>query len=154
MAATPRLSIVVPAYNAAGHLVTRIEYLKRTLAGLGVSHELLLVDDGSTDETAAMIRRLADQRTEGIVLPKNLGKFVASKAGMARSRGQCCLFMDADVPYELDAVPPMADLVIDRGFHVVVGDRTLPQSAYSQSLGPVRRAATQTFTHVVRLLVT
>ena len=73
---------------------------------------------------------------------------------MARTRGDCCLFTDADVPYELEAIPYAVSLVNGRGFDLVIGDRNLEGSRYGAELTPLRRAATAAFTVFVRLFVT
>ena len=148
------LSVVIPVYNSAAFVGDRLRELTDFLARSGIDHEVVAVDDGSTDHSAETIERLRLPRTTVVREPSNRGKFGAIARGMAVARGRCRIFTDADVPYDLAAIPRAAHLVADRGFHVVVGDRTLPESSYSASLGPLRRIATAAFTHCVRLFVT
>lgn len=156
VAGEPDLSVVVPVYEAAPFLRDRIAHLVAALERVELPWEIVLVDDGSADGTREVIDALAreDSRIAAVSLPVNRGKYGALAAGMARTRGRACVFMDADIPYALDVLAPMARLVLDQGFHVVVGDRTLPGSSYAEHIGPVRRVATGAFTLTVRLLVT
>ncbi|MCG8557013.1 MAG: glycosyltransferase [Proteobacteria bacterium] len=150
------LSIVIPVFRGGSTIAGRLRglsrYLERTDHGL--DYELVVVDDGSGDGTGELLERLDLPRLAVVKLAENRGKYSALKVGMGRATGACRLFTDADVPYEHGAVLYMARHVIDRGVHVVIGDRRLRGSRYCDELGPVRRALTGAFTLVVRLLVT
>jgi dolichyl-phosphate beta-glucosyltransferase len=150
----PELSVVIPVYQAADCVAERLSALCAFLDGTGISYELIAVDDGSRDESAARIEALALPRVRVLRRESNGGKFAAIADGMAQARGACCLFTDADVPYELPIVSQMVHLVRDGGFHVVIGDRTLPGSSYSEHLPPIRALATRLFTVFVRIFVT
>ncbi|MFI5179809.1 MAG: glycosyltransferase [Thermoanaerobaculia bacterium] len=146
------LSIVVPVYNGAEFIGSSVALLERTLAPGPSSYEIVVVDDGSTDGTPSRVP--VSERVRLVSLPRNRGKFGALKAGMAESRGRCRIFTDADVPYDLEALAYIESLVNDRGFHIVVGDRTLPDSVYGERLPWPRAKASQLFSLLVRLLVT
>ena len=118
------------------------------------SYEVLVVDDGSIDDTYSSVVSLNYPRWRVVRIPINVGKHGAIAKGMSESRGKCCLFMDADVPYHLGVVSAMVRLVSDQGFHIAIGDRNLQRSEYKQQMGLVRRLATQGFTLLVRLFVT
>jgi dolichyl-phosphate beta-glucosyltransferase len=148
------VSVVLPAYNVAAFIEQRLGVLCDFLEASGLTYEVIVVDDGSSDDSAERIRLLDRDCTRVLRRPRNAGKYAALAFGMAACRGRCCLFTDADVPYDLSALPRMVDLVLGRGFHVVVGDRTLPGGSYSEHLGPLRWLATQIFTAFVRLFVT
>jgi dolichyl-phosphate beta-glucosyltransferase len=148
------LSVVLPIYNASAFLDERLRLLSGYLESTKLDYELIAVDDGSSDATAAVLSRAAIPRLVAVALPKNRGKYAALAEGMRRSRGNCCLFTDADVPYELEAIPYMVSLVNGGGFHVVIGDRNLEGSRYAADLRWLRRAATAAFTVFVRLFVT
>jgi dolichyl-phosphate beta-glucosyltransferase len=152
--AAPDLSVVVPAYQAAEFIQARLGALCDFLEASGLRYEVIAVDDGSHDDTAERIRALARPQLRLLQRPQNGGKFAAVASGMAESRGACCLFTDADVPYHLSALPQMVHLVLERGFHLVIGDRTLPGSSYGEHLGPLRALATRLFTLFIRLFVT
>jgi dolichyl-phosphate beta-glucosyltransferase len=150
----PDLSLALPVFNAAGFVERSLAEAEEFLDRRTLSWEIVAVDDGSTDDTA---ERLAASRAKNLTivsLPENLGKFGALKAGMRASRGTCRLFTDADLPFDLDAVPYMARLVNDRGFHVVTGDPTLAGSDYRPHISRQRDTASAAFSFLVRMLVT
>jgi dolichyl-phosphate beta-glucosyltransferase len=144
------VSIVLPVYNGASFVEKNVETLALFLARQPGTWEIVVVDDGSTDGTDRRVR--ASENVRVVRLPENLGKFAALKAGMAASRGQCRIFTDADLPYDLEAIPHVAALVNGRGFHLVVGDRTLSGSVYGHR--STRAVSSRAFSLFVRLLVT
>ncbi len=150
----PDVSIVLPVFNGAAFVEERVGALCDFLESTDLSYEVIVVDDGSRDDSAERIRQLDRSHARVLRRPRNEGKYAAIAAGMAECRGRCCLFTDADVPYDLSALPRMVDLVLGRGFHLVIGDRTLRQSSYTEHLGPMRWLATRLFTMFVRLFVT
>jgi glycosyltransferase involved in cell wall biosynthesis len=148
------LSVVLPCYQAASFVGERVRVLDEFLATTELEYEIVAVDDGSTDGTTGVLEGLGLPRLTVLTLPANRGKYGALKAGMEVARGRCRMFTDADVPYELSAIPYMARLVLDRGFHVVIGDRTLRGASYRSELRLVRRVLTSLFTLCIRLFVT
>jgi dolichol-phosphate mannosyltransferase len=101
------LSIVVPAYNEQGNLPQLYAELKRTLAPLVESWELVFIDDGSTDDTWREIKSLHEQdaRVWGIRLSRNFGHQDALVAGMAHARGDAVITMDADLQHPPQIIP-------------------------------------------------
>lgn len=154
MSEVPALSVVVPIHNAEAFIEERLGELSRFLVAHEFDHEIVAVDDGSTDGTPDVLGRLTLPHLKTVLTRPNRGKFAAVGRGMVVATGRCRIFTDADIPYDLNAVFRAVHLVADRGFHVAVGDRTLPESAYADDLGLLRRIATETFTHCVRLFVT
>jgi len=148
------LSVVVPVFNGEAFIADSVARLQGFLSERVPSHEIVVVDDGSTDPTPEVLRPLAGPRVKVLRLPRNTGKYGALKAGMAAAAGGCRVFTDADVPYDLEALPFIADLVSRRGIHIVVGDRTLAESSYHAGIPLLRRAATEVFSFFVTLLVT
>ena len=147
----PTLSVVIPAFNAAAHLRDRLGFLRCELTNMDFSSEVIVVDDGSTDETWSLVQDLG---VRSVQLNHNTGKFGALRAGMRAAKGHCCVFTDADVPFDLNVLKSMVDLTLNQGFHVIAGDRTLPGSVYDREMSFSRRVATNVFRHTVRLLVT
>ena len=91
------LSVVAPLFNEEQ---TVGEFHRRTQAALeGVPHELILVDDGSTDGTGAVLTKLAaaDPRTRVITLSRNFGHQAALTAGLDHARGDVVVMMDGDL---------------------------------------------------------
>ncbi len=151
---TTDVSLVIPVCNGAAFIADTVASSREFLARSCPNFEIVVVDDGSSDDTAAAVRPLTNERVRLIALPSNHGKFGALKVGMAEARGACRIFTDADLPYDLEAVPYIVDLVTNRGFHVVVGDRTLPESCSLTRTDVVRQLSSRIFSFFVRMLVT
>jgi glycosyltransferase involved in cell wall biosynthesis len=106
----PVLSVIVPVFNGAGHLPS----LARAALDIdSVTAEFIPVDDGSTDDTAGVLRDLAasDPRVRPIFLPENAGAGVARNHGFAAARGQFTLFFDADDRLHGDVLARAIDLM-------------------------------------------
>lgn len=150
----PDLSLVVPVWKGEGFVAERLTLLSAFLEQSGISYEIIPVDDGSPDRTKDILDSLRLPHLRPVTDVPHRGKFGALREGMKRSRGRVCLFTDADIPYDLAAIPYLVQLIRDRGFHLAIGDRTLRGSVYAETLGPLRRLATAAFTMCIRLLVT
>ncbi len=150
----PEISLVLPVYNGAAFAARSARTAAELLASLFPSWEVVVVDDGSLDGTADAVGAVTGEGVRLVKLATNTGKFGALKAGMREARGRCRAFTDADLPFDLSAIPYMARLVNDRGFHLVIGDRTLRESEYHDHVASPRRLASRSFSWFVRLLVT
>ena len=148
------VSLVIPVHNGAGFVADSVAEARGYLAEHCPAFELLVVDDGSSDGTAEVLDPLLDERVHVIRLPENRGKFGALKTGMAVASGRCRVFTDADLPYDLEAVPYIAGLVNGHGWDVVVGDRTLSESVSMENTRVARRMSSRVFAFSVRMLVT
>jgi dolichol-phosphate mannosyltransferase len=104
-------SIVVPSLNEAANLP---ELLRRIFAVLEnrVEYEVVLVDDGSVDDTISVLRELAsrDGRVRYLSLSRNFGHQAALRAGLERALGNCVVTMDADLQHPPELIPQMLDL--------------------------------------------
>jgi dolichol-phosphate mannosyltransferase len=107
----PTLSIVVPAYNERGNLSQLSTELEKVLSSLGLSWEIVFVDDGSTDNTWNDIESLYndDPRVHGIRLSRNFGHQNALIAGLSYARGDAIISMDADLQHPPDVIPLLVD---------------------------------------------
>jgi dolichol-phosphate mannosyltransferase len=115
------LSIVLPVFNEAEAIRPTLEALRAALAEQPLSYEILWVDDGSTDGSAALLDRLAgdDPRLRVLHFTRNFGKEAALQAGLERARGDAAVFLDADLQHPPALVPTMVELWREQGFHVV-----------------------------------
>jgi polyisoprenyl-phosphate glycosyltransferase len=95
----PDLGIVIPAHNEQENISVLFRELAQTLDTASCTFEILFVDDGSTDSTAAVIRELAqsDSRVRGLVLTRNFGHQAAISIGLVHVRGNSVAIMDADL---------------------------------------------------------
>ena len=107
--ATPRISVVIPVFNEAQGLATTIATVQTEIASLAVTFELILVDDGSTDNTWAVIERLSHEFPTlcGIRLSRNFGKEAALTAGLNASLGDAVIVMDGDCQHPPSLIPEM-----------------------------------------------
>ncbi len=105
----PDLSIVVPVYEEAAVMPVLVERLGAVLNALSVSAEVILVDDGSGDETLAEIikAQARDPRFKGLSLSRNFGHQIAISAGLAEARGSAVVVMDGDLQDPPEAIPSL-----------------------------------------------
>lgn len=118
------LSVVLPVYNEAGVLPTLVRCLNEALSARGVRYELVFVNDGSSDASAATLDRLAEEHGEirVIHLTRNFGHQAAVQAGLAHARGDAIVLMDSD----MQDAPEAIGLFLDRwlaGYDVVYAIR-------------------------------
>jgi glycosyltransferase involved in cell wall biosynthesis len=119
--AQPLISVVVPAYNEAG----TIEEVLRRVVATPFRIELLVVDDGSTDGTAALVEAL-DGSVEGLHLlrlDRNRGKGAAVRAGIRASTGDILVVQDADLEYDPKDLPTLLGPILEGRADVVYGTR-------------------------------
>lgn len=148
------LSVVIPVYNGADFISESIHLLHGYLSKeMHAKFEIVVVDDGSSDNTKYILDTLGLPNVRVISLPQNQGKFGALSAGIMAAVGRCRIFTDADIPYDLDAFKYIFQQIDERSFHLVVGDRTLLYSEYAQRLSPVRALTTRLFSFFVRMFV-
>lgn len=117
----PELSLVIPVYNEEANLS---ELIRRTLAAcdpMGISYEMILVDDGSADNSAQMIREAAEKNGEkvvGVFLTTNFGQHAAVTAGLQTSVGKYVITLDADLQNPPEEIPKLVEKLRE-GYDVV-----------------------------------
>lgn len=115
-----RVSVVIPAFREVARIAATIERIRSALRPALGEVEVVVVDDGSGDGTAAAARAAgADQ---AVVLDPNRGKGAAVRAGMLAARGSVVAFIDADLAYPPEQIARLVARV-EEGFDVVVGSR-------------------------------
>jgi len=149
--APPEISVVLPCYRGAGLARRSVERLERFLAAAFASYEVVVVDDGGGDFDASWP---AEGPVRLIRLPANRGKGAAVRAGMLACRGRVRVFTDVDLPYDLELIAAAAHFIRDRGYHLAVGDRTLPGASYAREVGWRRRLASAVFSRLVATFLT
>jgi len=125
MAYAPKISVIAPIYNEAGNILDLYARVKKTLDSTDYTWELILVDDGSTDGSTDMIRKLGadDHRVRPVVFARNFGHQIAVTAGLDFSRGDAVIIIDADLQ---DPPEVMLDLITEwrAGYEVVYAVRS------------------------------
>ncbi len=104
--ADPLVSVLIPAYNEQGNVGSMLETLHQLLGGLGLRHELIVIDDGSRDATVERVLELVDRLPLTLVqLSRNFGKEVALSAGIAEARGDLAVLLDCDFQHPPELIP-------------------------------------------------
>lgn len=147
----PALSVVLPVYAGAGLAAHSCQVLAEYLDGLRASWEIVVVDDGGNDFSASPLPDHAAVRL--IRHERNIGKGGAVRTGMLAARGQVRIYTDADLPYDLDLLPTLRDH-IRSGFHVAIGDRTMPGSSFVAPRSRGRRMLSTVASAFIGSLVT
>ena len=126
------LSIVIPAYNEAVRLGKTLRTVVDYLRTDWPDSELILVDDGSADDTAALAQKTFEEsgtiRTSVISYKSNLGKGRAVRLGLLAARGKVVLFSDADLSTPITETPKLVDPIFKNECDVTFGSRALDRS--------------------------
>jgi dolichyl-phosphate beta-glucosyltransferase len=146
---TPYLSIVVPAYNEAARLPVTLRAIIAYLAEKPFSSEIIVVDDGSADETAAIAAALESSCVRVLREPHR-GKGASVRAGMLAASGARVLFTDADLAVPLDEADRLL-AALDAGFGVVIGSRE-GAGASREGEPAFRHIMGRVFNRLVRLI--
>ncbi len=118
------ISIVVPVFNEEGLIEWSHDRLKETMDGTGEDYELIFVNDGSRDSSPELLRGICarDPRSKLISFSRNFGHQCAISAGMAESRGDAVVVIDADLQDPPEVIPVMIEKWRE-GYDVVYGKR-------------------------------
>jgi glycosyltransferase involved in cell wall biosynthesis len=137
---TSSISVVIPAYNEADAIVAQIESVRHTLATAGYDYEIIVVDDGSTDNTAA---EALSVQSKVFRHPDNRGYGMALKTGINAATNEIIVIIDADGTYPSDEIPTLveklenADMVVGAR----IGDQVHPNRVRQPAKWLLRRLA-------------
>lgn len=117
------ISVVIPLYNEEESLPELHSWIRRVMVKHGFSYEVIFVNDGSTDGSADVIRRLAKDSPEVhlVSFARNYGKSPALNEGFRRAQGEVVITMDADLQDSPDEIPELYRMIRDEGFDLVSG---------------------------------
>jgi dolichol-phosphate mannosyltransferase len=132
---SPDISVVLPMYNEAPNVAHILSSLAAELDALARPAEVLCVDDGSTDDTAALVERYArdDPRVSLVRFSRNFGKEAALAAGIDLARGRAVVFMDADLQHPVDLLSTLV-AKWDEGYDVVDAHKTTAADRGQESM--------------------
>lgn len=142
-----KVSIVVPLYNEEESLRPLTDAIKKSMSRLNSGHEIVFVDDGSTDKSLNIIRDLArqDNRIKYISFKKNYGKSAALQAGFKKTTGDVVITMDADLQDDPDEIPNLLKK-LGEGYDLVSGWK-------KKRFDPViKKTSSKFFNYITRLL--
>jgi dolichyl-phosphate beta-glucosyltransferase len=153
------LSVIIPAYNEENRIVPSLERIVDYLSAQEYAAEIIVVDDGSTDETAQRIERFRDQHRGMAHCPEitvtgdgiNRGKGAAVKRGMLKGCGRFLLFSDADLSTPIEDVEKLL-ACLEGDCDIAFGSRSLPGSQVEVHQPLYREWMGKTFNKFVRLL--
>jgi dolichyl-phosphate beta-glucosyltransferase len=148
------LSMVIPAYNEARRLPPTLARLRDYLDAGPDSYEVLVVDDGSDDDTVAVARGVAREwpQLEVLTLPHNQGKGAAVREGMLHARGALRAFSDADLSTPIEELPRLRSH-LGGACHVAIASRDAPGSDIQVHQPRWREFMGRTYNRILRLLV-
>ncbi|MBO7224465.1 MAG: glycosyltransferase family 2 protein [Bacteroidales bacterium] len=117
------ISIVVPLYNEEESLPHLIEWIERVMNENNFSYEVLLIDDGSKDNSWAVIEQLSEKNpnVKGVKFRRNYGKSAALNVGFERVEGDVIITMDADLQDSPDEIPELYKMIKTEGYDLVSG---------------------------------
>ncbi len=117
------LTVVVPLFNEEESLPELCAWVDRVCQSEGIAYEMVLVDDGSTDGSWDVLKRLSNDNKAitAIQFRRNQGKSEALHVGFARAKGSVVITMDADLQDSPDEIPGLIAMIVDEGYDMVSG---------------------------------
>jgi glycosyltransferase involved in cell wall biosynthesis len=149
------LSIVIPLFNEDESLPELAAWIEKVVKAQGYSYEVIMVDDGSTDRSWAVIQELRakNPQIKGIKFQRNYGKSAALNEGFKASQGNVVITMDADMQDSPDEIPELYNMIITDGFDMVSGwkkkryDNTLTKNIPSKLFNAAARGMSKIKLH-------
>lgn len=117
------ISVIIPLFNEAESLPELSSWIARVMAENGYSYEVLMVDDGSNDDSWDVVKSLSaeDSHIHGISFRRNYGKSAALYCGFASAAGDVVITMDADLQDSPDEIPALYRKIKEEGYDVISG---------------------------------
>jgi len=117
------LSVVVPVFNEEESIPELLEWIFRIVDANGIATEVLLIDDGSTDQSWNVVTEWSekDSRVAGLRFNRNYGKSAALQTGFEHAKGEIVITMDADLQDSPDEIPFLIEQIKTEGLHLVSG---------------------------------
>tara|TARA_B110000459_G_C16589313_1_gene485363 strand:+ start:231 stop:1178 length:948 start_codon:yes stop_codon:yes gene_type:complete len=136
------ISVIVPSYNEFESLPELCSWIGRVMDENKFSYEVIIVDDGSTDNTWKVIQQLSSEieQVKGVKFRRNYGKSAALNVGFEKAKGDVVITMDADLQDSPDEIPQLYSMIVTDGFDMVSGwkqkrfdpiTKTIPTKLYN-----------------------
>ena len=154
-ASRPELSIVIPAFNEELRLPATLERIAAWLKDSRREAEVLVVDDGSRDRTAAVAESFQGKIPTLRVVPNgvNRGKGYSVRHGVQEARGKIVLFTDADLSAPIEEADKLVDALKTQNCDVAIGSRAVNRALITVHESPFREFAGIMFNKIVRLIL-
>ncbi|MCX6200929.1 MAG: glycosyltransferase family 2 protein [Bacteroidetes bacterium] len=142
-----QVSVVIPLFNEDESLPELCSWITRVMDQEQLSYEVILIDDGSTDNSWEVITQIsaANSAFKGIQFQRNYGKSAALNEGFKAAKGEVVITMDADMQDSPDEIPALRDMIVNGGFDLVSGwkkkryDNTFTKNIPSKLFNAVAR---------------
>jgi glycosyltransferase involved in cell wall biosynthesis len=136
------ISVIIPSYNEFESLPELCSWIGRVMDENKFSYEVIIVDDGSTDNTWKVIQQLSSEieQVKGVKFRRNYGKSAALNVGFEKAKGDVVITMDADLQDSPDEIPQLYSMIVTDGFDMVSGwkqkrfdpiTKTIPTKLYN-----------------------
>jgi glycosyltransferase involved in cell wall biosynthesis len=147
-------SFVIPAYNESSRIRPTLDALLRYTQEQSWDVEILVVNDGSTDDTAQVVREYGKQHPQILLVenPGNRGKGYSVRNGMLHARGDVCLFTDADLSSPMTEAPKLF-AAIAQGADIAIGSRWLRTELQTERQPLYRQAFGRIFNLALRIIL-
>jgi glycosyltransferase involved in cell wall biosynthesis len=151
----PKLSIVVPAFNEAARLTLTLQRMSEYLSERREESEVIVVDDGSTDETSSVAENIARESRDVTIrvvrYPENRGKGHAVRLGLLQAQANIGLFSDADLSTPITEAPKLIDPIRSGEYDLTFGSRALDRRLIGVHQPWRREQGGRVFNLIVRL---
>lgn len=149
------VSIVIPLFNEDESLPELCEWISRVTTANNLTYEVILVDDGSTDNSWSVIENIISKNSnfKGIKFQRNYGKSAALNEGFKAATGEVVITMDADMQDSPDEIPELRKMIVEDGFDIVSGwkkkryDNTLTKNIPSKIFNAAARWSSGIYLH-------
>jgi len=146
------ISIIIPAYNEEKRLEPTLKAITQYLEKNFKTYEVLVVNDGSKDNTAEITEKFKDKKVRIIQNPKNMGKGFSVKNGMINAKYDPVLFTDADLATPIEEVEKLLK-ALQEGYDVAIASRNIQGSTISVHQPGYRKALGKAFPFIVKSMV-
>jgi len=147
-------SVVIPAYNESARIRPTLDEILRHVQEQNWDAEILVVNDGSSDDTAQIVREYGKSNPEVLLIenPGNRGKGYSVRNGMLHARGDICLFTDADLSSPITEARKLFE-VLAAGADIAIGSRWLRSELQTERQSLLRQAFGRIFNMVLRVIL-
>ncbi len=149
------LSIIVPAYNEENRLPKTLDAIVAYVRASPYRAEIIVVDDGSSDATAALVNAYSQTHPEMRLISNgtNRGKGFSVRHGMLEARGEIALFTDADLSTPIEEADKLLPALRERGFDAAIGSRAMDRTLIKIHQSAIREQAGIMFNRMVRWIM-
>lgn len=151
MATDKLLSLIIPAYNEGERIEKSLDAAVEYMRGHDYRFEIIVVDDGSTDDTVALAEKHKDHVTV-LVQPRNMGKGAAVRRGMLEAKGDIRIFTDADFSTPIYEVEKLIEK-LESSADICIGSRALDPTMIKEHQPFYREFMGKTFNKLVQLML-